>query len=101
MLVAPKSLCAEWKLAKTTNDTTNGFSALLATKTRPVASATRAVVDRAKNTSGASIVVEESILCVCPFGGDADNNTLLVKVVGWNYHKDVGGSGAGFWVPNQ
>ena len=81
----------DWKQAQTTNSTATSFSALLATLTKPSASATRSIIERKKGAT------ELNTLRVMPFGGSSDNETVITKVTGWNFVK--GDGTRGMWVP--
>ena len=79
------------QLAQSTNSTDGSFSALIPTLTRPARSATRAVFDL-----GAPGLRSSNVIVVYPFGGSSDDETINVKVTGWNFSKD--GGTRGMWV---
>jgi hypothetical protein len=76
-----ETMIGRWRRGQTTNAVTTSFSALLDTLTKPAASATRTVIDCA---GGSSNRKERSVLRLVPFGGDTNDQTFSLKVVGWN-----------------
>ena len=72
------TLVTQWKNGQSTNATDTAFAALVATTTRPAASATRTVIDFPAVTRR-----DSGTLCVAPYGTDTNDQTFSVKVTGW------------------
>lgn len=67
-----------WKKGQSTNSTATSFAALVATTTKPAASATRTIIDFSEVNFR-----DTSTLCVAPYGGNDNDDTFSVKVTGW------------------
>ena len=76
---------------QSTNSTATSFSALVATVTKPEASATRTVIDLGLGPK------QRSTLVVYPYGGNDNNDLINVKVSGWSRVHPVSG-GQQMWV---
>lgn len=85
------SFVSHWKKAQSTNSTSSAFAALVPTKTKPAASATRSVFPMSHLG-----LRDQNTLVVKPFGGNDNNDTFNVKVSGWNFIKQSGKDG--LWV---
>lgn len=81
MLTAIGSIVSHLIKGQSTNSTTTAFAVAESrpTSTEPAASATRTVI-----TTKGSPIKEGVTLKVTPFGGDANNDVINVKVQGWN-----------------
>lgn len=69
------------------------------TTTKPAASATRTVITLGDGSQDPPNKKPGVTLKVMPFGGDADNDKIFVKVQGWNKVKGVTGATTQLWVP--
>lgn len=69
--------CGAARIAYTTAPTSSSYTTRLATTTRPVLSATRAIFDRKE-------VNNPGTICIVPFATATNNQTGSVKVIGWN-----------------
>ena len=77
-----ESLVTPLKKGQSTNSTASSFSALIPTLTRPVASATRTVIEWALDSGSAR--KDRNTLKITPYGGNDNNDVINIKVSGWN-----------------
>jgi hypothetical protein len=74
------------------NTTATAITAKVATITKPVTTATAAIIDPKRPSGGISLFARQ-ILRLMPFGTAAANLTGLVTVLGWQKNND------GLWIP--
>ena len=93
MQVSHTSLVGGLKKALATNSTASSYTALIPTITRPVASSTRAVYDLGEGKG----TRDQNVITVYPVGRNDNNETVSVKVTGWNFVRPTG-TGRGLYV---
>lgn len=81
---------AKLRRALADNSTAASYTAVTPTATKPETTTTRAVVD----LLAAGGRFSNNCLKVIPFGGDANNETLAMQVIGWNWSIDDE-----LWIP--
>ena len=97
MIAVIGSVVSRLTKGQSTNSTTSAFAVAQSrpTTTEPVASATRTVIK-----AGGTPYKEGTMLKVTPYGGDANNDIINVKVQGWN-SVPVTGATTTLYVPHQ